>query len=143
VRSGEDATGSSRGGGLTDVERVGETVHRSTSSWTQAVHALLAHLELVGFEGAPRVLGFDSEGREVLSFIAGTGLFAWTDHWKDTRRRGHSQIESQTKSTGATLTNSPRGDVRHTHSAGMSPDRLRRVCRGALVTVVAYPNRQA
>jgi Phosphotransferase enzyme family len=74
VRSGEDATGSSRrDGGLTDVERVGETVHRSTSSWTQAVHALLAHLELVGFEGAPRVLGFDGEGREVLSFIAGGG----------------------------------------------------------------------
>jgi hypothetical protein len=48
-------------------------VHRSTSSGTQAVHALLAHLELVGFDGAPRVLGFDSEGREVLSFIAGGG----------------------------------------------------------------------
>jgi hypothetical protein len=74
VRSGEDATGSSRRNGrLTDVERVGETVHRSTSSWTQAVHALLAHLELVGFKGAPRVLGFDGEGREVLTFIAGGG----------------------------------------------------------------------
>jgi len=48
-------------------------VHRSTSSWTPAVHALLAHLELVGFDGAPRVLGFDDEGREVLSFIAGGG----------------------------------------------------------------------
>ena len=37
------------------------------------MHALLAHLELVGFEGAPRVLGFDNEGREVLSFVAGGG----------------------------------------------------------------------
>jgi hypothetical protein len=37
------------------------------------VHALLAHLELVGFKGAPRVLGFDSEGREVRTFIAGGG----------------------------------------------------------------------
>ncbi len=41
----------------------------------------------------------------------GTGLFARTDHWKDTRGRGHSQIESQTKSTGATLTKSPRRDA--------------------------------
>jgi hypothetical protein len=74
VRSGEDATGSSRlDGGLTDVVRVGETIHRSTSPGTQAVHALLVHLELVGFEGAPRVLGFDAEGREVLSFIVGGG----------------------------------------------------------------------
>jgi len=37
------------------------------------VHALLAYLELVGFDGAPRVLGLDAEGREVLSFIAGGG----------------------------------------------------------------------
>jgi hypothetical protein len=33
--------------------------------------ALLAHLERVGFEGAPRPLGIDDEGREVLSFVTG------------------------------------------------------------------------
>jgi len=37
------------------------------------VHALLAHLERVGFEGAPRPLGIDDEGREVLSFVTGGG----------------------------------------------------------------------
>lgn len=59
--------------GLTDVERVGDTVRRTADRWTPAVHALLAHLQRVGFEGAPRPLGIDSEGREVLSFVAGVG----------------------------------------------------------------------
>lgn len=35
------------------------------------MHALLAHLESAGFEGAPRFLGIDSSGREVLSYING------------------------------------------------------------------------
>jgi Tol biopolymer transport system component len=35
------------------------------------VHALLRHLESVGFEGAPRVVGFDDSGREVLTYVDG------------------------------------------------------------------------
>jgi hypothetical protein len=35
------------------------------------VHALLRHLERQGFDGAPRFLGIDSRGREVLSYIEG------------------------------------------------------------------------
>ena len=35
------------------------------------MHALLRHLQGAGFEGAPRVLGIDGEGRETLSFIEG------------------------------------------------------------------------
>ena len=35
------------------------------------MHALLRHFEAVGFDGAPRVLGIDEHGREVLTFIAG------------------------------------------------------------------------
>ena len=35
------------------------------------MHALLVHLEAVGFPWAPRFLGIDEEGREVLSFIEG------------------------------------------------------------------------
>jgi hypothetical protein len=58
------------GGGLTGAKRVGSTVHRATGPWTPAVHALLRHLERVGFE-APRVIGIDEEGREVLTFVAG------------------------------------------------------------------------
>jgi len=49
----------------------GETVRRPAGPWTPAVHALLLHFERVGFEGAPRVLGFDEEGREILTFVQG------------------------------------------------------------------------
>jgi hypothetical protein len=51
--------------------RVGDEVHRETGPWTPAVHGLLRHLEKRGFDGAPRVLGFDHRGREVLSFVLG------------------------------------------------------------------------
>ena len=35
------------------------------------MHALLAHLAGKGFPGAPRPLGFDEQGREVLTFLEG------------------------------------------------------------------------
>jgi hypothetical protein len=42
------------------------------------VHALLRHLEAVGFDYAPRPLGFDDEGREVLTYIEGdSGPSGW------------------------------------------------------------------
>jgi aminoglycoside phosphotransferase (APT) family kinase protein len=59
-------------GGLTSAVRVGDTVRRPCGPWTAAVHALLQHLEEVGFLGAPRAHGIDAEGREVLSFVQGT-----------------------------------------------------------------------
>ncbi|MFI0372969.1 phosphotransferase [Actinomadura sp. 1N219] len=51
--------------------RIGDTVHRRANPWTPTVHAVLRHLEAAGFEGAPRVLGFDAQGREVLTFLHG------------------------------------------------------------------------
>lgn len=54
------------------VVRVGDTVRRSTERWSPAVHLVLQHLEAVGFEGAPRFLGIDDQGRETLSWIEGT-----------------------------------------------------------------------
>jgi hypothetical protein len=53
------------------VVRVGDTVRRPAGPWTPAVHALLEHLHSVGFRGAPRPLGLDERGREVLEFIPG------------------------------------------------------------------------
>jgi Ser/Thr protein kinase RdoA (MazF antagonist) len=41
------------------------------------VHALLRHLEAAGFDGAPRLFGFDERGREVLEFI--DGVVPWPD----------------------------------------------------------------
>jgi hypothetical protein len=51
--------------------RVGATVRRTSYAWSPAVLDLLHHLERQGFHGAPRSLGFDDEGREVLTFIEG------------------------------------------------------------------------
>lgn len=54
------------------VKRVGDTVRRPAGPWTEAVHSLLLHLESVGFDGAPRVLGQDEAGREILEYIPGS-----------------------------------------------------------------------
>jgi Phosphotransferase enzyme family len=60
------------------VERIGDTVHRPVGPWTAAVHGLLRHLEVVGYDRAPRVLGFDEQGREVLTWIGGeSGPDGW------------------------------------------------------------------
>jgi hypothetical protein len=59
-------------GTFSTLVKVGNTVRRSTGPWTPAIHALLRYLEKVGFDGAPRVLGVDAQGREVLTYIPGT-----------------------------------------------------------------------
>jgi hypothetical protein len=60
------------GGDVTEgVVRVGDTVRRPVGPHSPLVHALLTHLESGGFEGAPRFLGIDGSGREVLSYIDG------------------------------------------------------------------------
>jgi len=59
------------GGNAGAAVRVGNTVRRATGPWTPAVHALLADLAGKGFAGSPRPLGLDSQGREVLTFLAG------------------------------------------------------------------------
>jgi Phosphotransferase enzyme family len=53
------------------VVRVGDTVRRPVKPDSDYVHALLAHFERAGFDGAPRFLGTDDRGRVVLSFIEG------------------------------------------------------------------------
>ena len=55
----------------TGVVRVGDTVRRPAGPQTDAVDALLAHLWEVGFTGAPRPLGRDERGRQVLEFVPG------------------------------------------------------------------------
>lgn len=59
------------GGNDAGAIRIGETVRRVVRAWTPSVHALLRHLEDKGFAGAPRVLGIDGQGREVLTFLQG------------------------------------------------------------------------
>ncbi|WP_281901063.1 phosphotransferase [Phytohabitans aurantiacus] len=59
------------GGNTGGAVLVDGTVRRVPGRWTPSVHALLRHLEAVGFRGAPRALGFDEQGREVLSYLPG------------------------------------------------------------------------
>ncbi len=59
------------GGTVADVVRIGNTARRRTSRPHESVHALLLHLEETGFDGSPRFLGVDEQGREILSFIDG------------------------------------------------------------------------
>ncbi len=66
IEDGEQARGE-----VTTVVRIGETIRRPTGVWTPGVHALLEHLERAGFGGAPRVLGVDEQGREVLTLVPG------------------------------------------------------------------------
>jgi aminoglycoside phosphotransferase (APT) family kinase protein len=60
------------GGDVTvGVVRVGDTVRRPRGPWSSSVAAYLRHLESVGFEGSPRHLGIDEQGRDTLEFLAG------------------------------------------------------------------------
>jgi hypothetical protein len=61
-----------RGGDVTEgVVRSGDTVRRPHSASSERVRSLLTHLERVGFAGAPRYLGVDDRGRDVLTFVDG------------------------------------------------------------------------
>lgn len=55
------------------VHRRGSVVLRNAGRHSPTVHALLRHLEEVGFLGSPRVIGsgFDADGRETLSYVEG------------------------------------------------------------------------
>jgi aminoglycoside phosphotransferase (APT) family kinase protein len=64
------------GGDVNVVVRVGDTVRRPLGEHSPAVHALLRHFEAVGFDGAPRFLGIDTAGREILSFVGGEAALA-------------------------------------------------------------------
>jgi len=59
------------GGHTPGVVRVGDTVRRPLNANSERIHRLLVHFENCGFDGAPRFLGIDARGREILSFIDG------------------------------------------------------------------------
>jgi hypothetical protein len=57
------------GGFVSAVVRVGDTVRRPPAR--PYVRRLLAHLADRGWTGAPRLLGVDEQGRDILSYLAG------------------------------------------------------------------------
>ena len=60
------------GGDVTEgLVRVGGTIRRPALDSSAAVERLLNAVEAAGFDGAPRHLGVDAQGRHVLSFVGG------------------------------------------------------------------------
>lgn len=53
------------------VVRIGDTVRRPHQPQSLAVAAYLDHLEKAGFDGSPRFLGRDAQGRDVLTYVGG------------------------------------------------------------------------
>jgi Ser/Thr protein kinase RdoA (MazF antagonist) len=60
------------GGNMSQVVRRGQAVHRTAGPWTATIHRLLDHLHANGVSWLPRPLGFDDQGREVLTYLPGT-----------------------------------------------------------------------
>ncbi|MEV4108545.1 phosphotransferase [Nonomuraea sp. NPDC049695] len=69
------------GGFVNAVVRVGDTVRRTPGQRAAYVHELLRLFERNGWAGAPRFLGLDEQGREVLSFV--DGHVAWEEAQPD------------------------------------------------------------
>ncbi|MEV9501114.1 phosphotransferase [Bacillus safensis] len=59
------------GGNVSNVYRSGDTVRREVKSDNINIRKLLKHLEKKNFSYAPKFLGVDEKGREILSFIEG------------------------------------------------------------------------
>ena len=53
------------------IVRIGDTIRRPVGPWSDSVDALLAYLHGVGFTAAPRPLGRDDRGRQVLEYVPG------------------------------------------------------------------------
>jgi Ser/Thr protein kinase RdoA (MazF antagonist) len=66
-------------GGVNTVRRRGPVVHRPATRNTPTLHRLLGHLADSGFVGAPRPVGFDGEGNEILTFVNGTVRESWNE----------------------------------------------------------------
>jgi aminoglycoside phosphotransferase (APT) family kinase protein len=70
-------------GTTSGVVKIGETVRRPVGPWTDTIDALLRHLRHQRFP-APRPLGRDAQGRQVLSWVEGETT--WDEHakyWSD------------------------------------------------------------
>jgi hypothetical protein len=60
------------GEGVTQgIVRIGDTVRRPVRPFTATVQTYLRHLRASGFHDAPEPLGYDEQGREVLTFVDG------------------------------------------------------------------------
>lgn len=63
------------GGLINEVVLIGDTVRRRPTARAEFVHRLLDHFQRHDWPGAPRFLGHDEQGREILTYL--TGYVAW------------------------------------------------------------------
>lgn len=68
MTDGEEVTGRSA---MNRIWKAGDTIRRSRGPWSETTAALLRHLERRGFTAAPRYLGVDELGRDILSALPG------------------------------------------------------------------------
>ncbi|MCL2772390.1 MAG: aminoglycoside phosphotransferase family protein [Oscillospiraceae bacterium] len=59
-----------KGGTQNQVEKIGDTVHRTIKGHPM-LHKYLLYLEKEGMPGVPRFLGIDEQEREILSYLSG------------------------------------------------------------------------
>jgi hypothetical protein len=59
------------GGQVNSVVRVGDTVRRTIARDMSLQHELLAHLAHKGLDASPRFLGYDTKGRQILTYLPG------------------------------------------------------------------------
>jgi len=59
------------GGCMNQVEKIGNTVHKTTKGNSLMVREYLLYLEQEGMTGVPRFLGVDEQGREMFSYLPG------------------------------------------------------------------------
>lgn len=60
-----------QGGWANSVVRVGDTVRRTPPARAEFVRNLLTFFAEAGWDGAPRFLGIDEQGRDILDYVAG------------------------------------------------------------------------
>lgn len=77
------------GGVSADVTRIGETVRRAASPASRTIHQFLTELYDRGFTRLQRPLGFDDQGREILTYVEG--------------RAGHPPITAELASDAALI----------------------------------------
>ena len=97
------------------IQRIGATVRRPLGPWSAAVHGLLRHLEAAGFP-APRVIGTDGGGFELLSWIEGeSGPDGWAKivpeaglrQWASFLRRYHAAVAGYRPAPGTEWASGP------------------------------------
>jgi len=105
------------GGRLTlGVVRVGDTVRRPSKTSSRFVAALLEYLERQGCSWAPRYLGRDSSGRDVLSYLPGHVPAKWRKFRDDQLRAAAAILRALHGATDRSVL-APNGVVCH-HDPG-------------------------